>query len=145
MITILTESPRPELKCWKPYVHPEGQLYFVSQGRVARFITEEYLYHEDVRGEVEEFMEVLEQMLRPYGDSDRWKDIDVTMEIQTYGWAYYMTDHKSRCVMWLERKDLTDLSAQCYGVESIAHMSMLIVHFFTKLFLTIKHFDRVHH
>jgi hypothetical protein len=138
-------SPSPELEGWTPYVHAEGQLYFVSRGRVARFITEEYLYHNNVREEVERFMDVLEQKLRSIGDSDRWKGIDVLMEIRSYEpeWAYYMADHESRCVMWLEAKDLTDLSAQCYGAESMAHLSTLIVYFLMKLFLIITYLIRV--
>jgi hypothetical protein len=119
-------SSRPGLGSWKPYVHPEGQLYFVSQGRIARFVTEEYLYHEDVREEVEEFLGVLEHRLRSINDHGRWNGMDVMLEIQEETWAYYMVDHESRCVVWLDRKDLAPLSSRCWGMESLAHLSKQI-------------------
>jgi hypothetical protein len=125
----LSRSTRSTLGSWTPYVQPEGQLYFVSQGRIARFITEEYLYEREFREDVEQFLRELEQRLRSIDDRGRWNGMDVMLEVQGDQrdiLAYYIVDHKSRCVLWLECKDLTSLSSQCWGAESLAHLSTQI-------------------
>ena len=127
---------RPDPGTWRSYVQAEGQLYFVSQsqrrpGSAPRFITEEYLHNEKDRKELEQFMGSLEEQIHARGDDRGWDKRDIVMEIRSDHWAYYIADHEHRCVMWLESKDLTELSSSCWGMESLAHLRALffVFHF----------------
>ena len=116
---------RANLVGWKSYTQPEGQLYFVSRNRQARFVTEEYMYDNDVREEVEAFVDALEGALLLVDSQGRWRDMDVLIEIWPDSWAYYIVDHKTRCIIWLEPQDVSWMAEQVWGIETIAHLSKL--------------------
>ena len=86
-------------------------------------MTEEYLSESSVLQEVNSFAEVLEHSIRSFESDHSCAMMEVYLELHGDTWAYYIAEHQSCCIVWLEAMDLSwmnDYFAE--GIQSLEHL-----------------------
>ena len=127
-------SPRDEdLGNWMHYIQAEGQPYFcnASASRDICYVTEENLFVEKTRLEVEAFVEEFERKVGAFrlGMSEEDKRlfpdrIEVAVEVTDHRWKYYMVDLEKRVVFWIDHWEKEEeVLGPYFGVEYLEHFS----------------------
>ncbi|KAL7277323.1 hypothetical protein ACG7TL_009180 [Trametes sanguinea] len=104
------ESEPPYLPLgWSPYTQPEGQLYFACESGF-RFVTDAYMHNPKTLERVMRFSVTLLKVL----DAAQ-VILPTTIEVYLLPYSeeecgYYLTDHASHTVSWLEEVDLDQLA-----------------------------------
>ena len=116
---------------WTPQIHPEGQLYFskdVDNSR--RYLTLAYLRDKVALHEISQLYEFVENSIRNE-TRDLPEKFEVVLELMSDldAWGYYMVDHTSRCIFWLQDFDvLWAVGEELEGIQRVSQMSEY-VHF----------------
>lgn len=108
---------------WSLCTHPEGVLYHTAIIDGLRFSTDVNIYDDDTIKELLDFTNHIRHRLRISRRVDTdVKDFEIVFDLSSDGtWEYYIADHKSRHLLWLERYHIqTDIRG---GAESLAHLS----------------------
>ncbi|KAI0327219.1 hypothetical protein GY45DRAFT_1327922 [Cubamyces sp. BRFM 1775] len=93
---------------WSPYVQPEGQVYFAFEGNL-KFVTDAYLYTRESQDRVVRFTKTARKAIEALQVT-----IPATAEIYLLPYddedcGYYIVDHATHTVSWLEAVDLDQL------------------------------------
>jgi hypothetical protein len=79
----------------------------------------------ELKEEMEIFYSYLQGTVRINGLTIPSKNYDLVLDLtrneDETQWSYYYACHDARCLFWLERYDMTDVTVD--GVESPAHLS----------------------
>lgn len=131
-------KPRGE---WSLCAHPEGALYHTAIIDDLRFSTDVNIYEEETFKELLDFTEHIRHRINVLGravDIRNAKNVEIVFDIDSDGtWEYYIADHKTRHLLWLEKYHIqTDIKG---GAESFAHLSKsLAMHSLRRLLLTYR-------
>ncbi|TFY69320.1 hypothetical protein EVG20_g3206 [Dentipellis fragilis] len=114
---------------WTPVSHPEGALYFYH--RQKRVFTDNYMYDETTREELECFIDYLDDLVLALHGSWPSACCDRVMEITPdedgeMNWRYYCIEHETRSMFWIEDYDCEFLTYELKGVTSMAHIKLTI-------------------
>ena len=110
---------------WVPQIHPEGQLYFYKDVGRLRYITDALLTDSEVLKEIMGFLGRMERHLcEVTGGLPETFEIVLELLPEWDAWGYYMVDHGSRCVFWLQELDvLLAVEEEVQGLQSPSHFS----------------------
>ncbi|KAG1748246.1 uncharacterized protein EDB91DRAFT_1244960 [Suillus paluster] len=136
---------------WISVVHPEGARYFVNQTTVRqvhgflkadglrydaqRTITEMNIYDEEICADIEYFMAYLLGELRwtvEHGNLTLdMTQVDLVVEPKVLDstsvvCCYYFTNHRDRCLFWLDDFDAQDILFECKSIKTLAHIRLAI-------------------
>ena len=53
-----------------------------------------------------------------------WTNTEIALEMRGYYSVYYIVVHEKRCITWLEEQDLTWITEDIDGIETLAHLSV---------------------
>ncbi|CAK5274682.1 unnamed protein product [Mycena citricolor] len=115
-----SRKPEPEYlpAQWCNAIHPEGQLYFFRQGTL-RVVTEAHLYDQDnmarVLGWVERIERLAAQRAFPISDAN-----ELFIKLEGDDCEYYLVDHATRALAWLE-----DVQTEDLGLPPVVSTSQL--------------------
>ena len=102
-------------------------LYFCSEGRRFRYLTEENLRDHHRLAEVELFISDLEAKYDALNKEKQLpENVEVALEISDEGWNYYMIDVERQCLFWVDDHDLTWMANMIGGIESESQLRMSI-------------------
>ena len=103
-------------------MHPGGQLYFALQVGIIRFLTESYLYDDNLLDEVNEFQRyMLTRLQREYDSST---ELDVVLCMSSQLWTYYMADKGQEGLLWLDECEITSsMDSLRPAIQSQSHLS----------------------
>lgn len=128
-------------------MHPEGARYFVNETKVRnvhevlktepelelrmqRTFTEMNICDEDIRGDIEYYMEFLLEQLQQEIEHRKLKldmqKVDLVVEPKAFDddtvvCCYYFANHHDKCLFWLDECTPEDILSDCKGVESLSH------------------------
>ncbi|KAJ8507739.1 hypothetical protein ONZ45_g9925 [Pleurotus djamor] len=88
---------------WSPYVHPEGKLYFCRHTKPV-VITEADLYNPENLKRLTEWLEVIQRLLVEEQIFDH-DNVELFIQLEDAGCAYYFIDHHTRTEFWLDAVD----------------------------------------
>ncbi|KAI0676467.1 hypothetical protein C8Q78DRAFT_961205 [Trametes maxima] len=110
---------------WSFHVQPEGQPYFASDSS-PRFVTDAYIYSSDVQQRILHFASLLQEVCEA-AQITLPQSAEVYLcpssEAEDECW-YYIADHASHTVSWLEEVDLDELRIQ--DVMSESHLRLAL-------------------
>lgn len=110
---------------WAPCTHPEGILYHTAIINGLRFSTDVNIYEGDTLKQLLDFTNHIHHSIRISRRAEKFRDLEdfeIVFDLASDGtWEYYIADHKSRHLLWLEKYHIqTDIQG---GAESLAHLS----------------------
>lgn len=112
---------------WNLRVHPDGQFYFYTDSRTPRYVTLANLNDEDVLDEMTRFMRRMDKEIQEQQRQQKQlpDDMEVFLEVLPGGhWSYYMVDHRSRTLFWLDEVDTEWFAGEVGGLASLSHLRM---------------------
>lgn len=125
-------------------IHPDGGLYFyhtqlvgihlffsyrgLTRPHIQRIYTDVYMYDVNERKEVEAFAEYMRSLCQFYEKDLPGFPIDYDTVLHTHvlndetlEWEYYVVDHGTRSVFWVQ--DYCFTSSEVHGAKSPSHIS----------------------
>ncbi|KAJ8517926.1 hypothetical protein ONZ45_g4948 [Pleurotus djamor] len=107
---------------WSTHVQPEGQLYFCRNTKPV-VITEAYLYNPENLQRLTEWLQVIQRLL----DEKRifvHDNVELFIQLEDAGCAYYFIDHHARTEFWLDAVDTETLGLP--QVASEGHLKLAL-------------------
>ena len=106
-------------------MHPEGSLYYSTRIAGLRFTTDVNISDGFIYSELTAFTRHIPHMLRllrPENERLNMNNTEIVFDLDSDGyWGYYIADHKSRHLFWLNDFRIASLIEG--GDESHAHLS----------------------
>lgn len=110
-------------------IHPAGDFYFYTDRRAPRYVTFANLYKPAILDQIKLFMSRMDQDIEEqlqHQQTGLPDDVEVCLELLPEGdWGYYMVDHHSRSLFWLEELDTTWIAGEVNGLASLSHLSKI--------------------
>ncbi|KAF7424488.1 hypothetical protein PC9H_009795 [Pleurotus ostreatus] len=98
---------------WASYAHPEGQLYFCRHSTPV-IVTEAYLYNSENMRRVATWLTLIEALCEERQVVIH-SGVELFLQLEESGCAYYFVDHLSRTEFWLDQFDTNEI-----GLDQVA-------------------------
>ncbi|KAF4583377.1 WW domain-containing protein [Pleurotus pulmonarius] len=107
---------------WASYVHPEGQLYFCRHSTPV-IVTEAYLYNSENMQKVFFWLKCIEALCEERQIVVH-PGIELFIQLEESGCAYYFVDHLSKTEFWLDQFDTDEMGLP--QVASEEHLKLAL-------------------
>ncbi|KAF7426193.1 hypothetical protein PC9H_008560 [Pleurotus ostreatus] len=107
---------------WASYVHPEGQLYFCRHSTPV-IVTEAYLYNSENMQKMSFWLKWIEVLCEERQIAIH-PGVELFIQLEESGCAYYFVDHLSRTEFWLDQFDTDDMGLP--QVASEEHLKLAL-------------------
>lgn len=105
---------------WSSHIHPEGALYFHRHSPVMQVVTSAYLYSSEINSRVCEWVREIERTISEKSITVT-KNVDLVLQLDGEDCYYYLANHDSQSLFWLEAFDTASLGL--LPVASPSHLS----------------------
>ncbi|TFK32491.1 hypothetical protein BDQ12DRAFT_616975 [Crucibulum laeve] len=105
---------------WKPFIHPEGALYFFDARR--RVLTDAYLHDQDALIRIDLYISSIFAYMQKY-TIQRVSSAVLVLELRHSGnCGYYFVDHSDQCIFWLDTFDASDMVTDARVTITLEHL-----------------------
>jgi len=117
------DSPMYLSQHWSSHIHPEGALYFHRHSPVMQVVTSAYLYSSEIDSRIREWVIAIETMIFEKSIAVT-KNVDLVLQLDGEDCYYYLANHDSQSLFWLDRYDTDDLGL--LPVASPSHLKQAL-------------------